>query len=388
MEDENEEKRGHHELSHKVDKFKQEEEEDIDAKAFDDNFNSLLASEEPEVLVISDTHVGAIGSHATLLDNVLTSIENSLESGNSKIQGLLIIGDFFDYICQDASALESIPEVQNVFSKVDKLANRIKVKVTLGNHEIPIAYGLEAKTYNFGKHRDAFVNMLKEHANGQFETFLDPSNFCQWVSISNEGGDTITITGHDDINELKGASCDGKILLSHGYQFFPKENDVYGVVWKNLMHNPEEAKEVIDIMYNAKHVDPADEMDDVKEAVGKPGHRFERLVWEELVEHVKKHQNWVKQREENNKAEAYRQKEIEKFLQKNNLEGLSNVIYGHTHKAEHLTIPFGSNTVEVYNTGTWQHLPPTMIGIKLKEGQFAISAKIWDKESTSFAPIQ
>jgi UDP-2,3-diacylglucosamine pyrophosphatase LpxH len=369
-----------------VETIKKEDEEDIDVEVFDQNFNNFLTNEEPDVLVISDTHVGAIGSHAKLLDRTLGSLDAALDNG-SKMQALLIIGDFFDYICQDPSGLVKLPEITNVFAKIDKLCSRINVKIALGNHEIPVRYGIGA-FYNFAKKRDGFVKMLVKHAEGQFSTFLKPSNFCQYISITSDGSDKMAITTHVDLKDLKGTTT-GKVLLSHGYQFFPGENDVFGIVWKDLMHNLPEAKEIIDILYNAdikKH--SSDTVEGIHATVGKPG-KYERLKLEDIKQARKQHDSWIKKREENNHDVNYRKHEIEKFLQKNKLTSYSKVIYGHTHKAEHFTISVaGASSVDVFNTGTWQHLPPNLIAIKLKDGQFSIVAKSWDKTTNAFTDME
>jgi UDP-2,3-diacylglucosamine pyrophosphatase LpxH len=362
--------------------IKKEDDEDIDVETFTNSFNNFLMNEEPDVLVISDTHVGAIGSHASLLDRTLNSIDRYLENGN-KLQALLILGDYYDNICQDASGVKTVPEIINIFNKLDKLCNRTKVKITLGNHEIPIKYGL-GLFYNFGKTRDAFVKMLSKHANGQFSTFLNPGNFCQYISMATDGSGNVTISTYDDLGGLK-ATTNGKILMTHGYQFFPKENDVCGIIWKELMRGSKEAKEMIDILYNANVKDHSDEtVQGIHDAIGKPG-KYEKLKLEDIKQARKQQELWYKKREEDNRDVDFRKREIETFLKKNKLTSFPKVIYGHTHKAVSFTIPVpGNSNVDVYNTGTWQHVAPTVIGIKVKDGQFAISAKTWDKTENAF----
>jgi UDP-2,3-diacylglucosamine pyrophosphatase LpxH len=202
--------------------------------------------------------------------------------------------------------------------------------------------------------------------------------------MATDGSGNLAISTHDDLGGVKAAK-NGKILMTHGYQFFPKENDVCGIIWKELMKGSKEVKEMTDILYNGKVKDhPEETLQGVQDAAGKPG-RFEKVKLEEVKQARKQQEQWYKQREENNKDINFRKHEIEIFLQKNKLTFFPMVIYGHTHKAVTFTIPVAGNpNVDVYNTGTWQHVAPTVIGIKVKDGQFAISAKTWDRTENAF----
>jgi UDP-2,3-diacylglucosamine pyrophosphatase LpxH len=336
-----------------------------------------------KILVVSDVHLGSLDCERDLFIQLLSSIANG-EIGN-ELQALIILGDFIDLCTDIPKSLLEREKIQLIFNVLLEIKRKTNLIFVLGNHEIPITGDYDEK---FKSRKEKFINRFQ---NSEFNEVFDERYFCQYIILKKwDNEDTLLL--FDTRNQIdsypiskiriQGLNLDNnyQCFMTHGYQF---DSEIYrlfvGQIWKSLISNNSFViKETYDyfwneVIKNGRKIKPIT-FEKMKYDLAKLKNislkvvdtLFSKLSYLEF-RFIKTNMRILKRWHKASKPDYYFD-EIREFLEdKNyNFSKINHIIYGHSH---HCGLSYGTinnQTVEILNTGAWQHVQPSYVEIFLK----------------------
>ncbi len=348
-------------------------------------------------ITISDTHLGATGFHRTQFNDFLSDIlSNRIRAFDSiisidNIKHLIILGDFFDLMMEIPAYLDN--DFQEIYEQLKNIRNKgIEVTHVLGNHEISVSGDYNAK---FTDRKNKLYGDLTRYQN--LLGYLKEDDLCQYVLLILKN-DNFMLSRCDDITEISSSSQPDtqNFLMCHGYQFLPRlilltESKIWDEVlkitdrhikklidkiWNDILKRRGEISfaeithqtftdSIIEDVINLHHIEESsfEEIPFIKYF----DDTLSFLEYEDLDEET---QEAINRSDFDNlrelisiynmmeitflsllSIEGIKEKLIDDFLLKNQLNNITDVIFGHTHKADKFTT---SNRIEVGNDGAWQ----------------------------------
>ena len=338
---------------------------------------------KPKILVVSDTHLGSLDSEIDLFTQFLRNIING-EFGND-LQALIILGDFLDLCTDVPKNLLKDEKIQEIFTLLLKIKNKMRLIFVLGNHEIPVTGEYDEK---FTRRKKKFLIKFK---NSDFKELFNSELFYQYILLKKWNNEDMLLlyNTRDQIESnptykvrIEGLDLeiDYECFMTHGHQF---DSEIYrffvGQMWKSLISsNKFEVKETYDYFWNevikdGRKIKPIT-FEDMKEELAKlkklPIESIDALFSElNILEFnlIKINMRIMKKWERASKPDYYLE-EIKEFLEDDEYDfsKINHVIYGHSHHKgiSHGTI--NNQKVEVINDGSWQHIQPSYVEIHYK----------------------
>jgi len=338
---------------------------------------------KPRILVVSDIHLGSLDSERDLFIHFLKDIVNG-KFGN-ELQALIILGDFIDLCTDIPETLLKRKKVQEIFTLLLEIKEKMSFIYVLGNHEIPITGDYDNK---FERRKEKFINKFR---NTNYTELFSEEAICQYVILKkwNNADMLLMYTTRDQIEKnptnkikIEGLNLDEdyRCLMFHGYQC---ESDVYrffvGQIWKSLISNNKfEIKETFDYFWNdvikngrkLKPITFGNMTEDLAILKNVTVESQEALLSElSYLEFnlIKANMRIMKKWQRASKPDYYFNG-IKVFLEDEtyDLSKINHIIFGHSH---HSGISYGDinhQKAEIINDGAWQHVQPSYIGILFK----------------------
>ncbi len=339
-----------------------------------------MSENKPKILVVSDVHLGSLDSEKDLIIQFLNRIING-EFGN-ELQAFIILGDFIDLCTDNPRTLLRRKKIQEIFTLLLVIKEKMKLVFLLGNHEIPVTGDYDEK---FERRKKKFLLKFKR---SKFNELFDFELYSQYLLLKKyDNEDMLLMYNSREQFEnnpvrkvtIKGLGLDNdyRCFMAHGYQF---ENEIYRLfvarLWKTLISsNNFEVKETYDyfwnqIIRNGRKIKPI-RFEDMKaelaklkgksiKSVDKAFSKLNILEYNFLKANMRVMKKW--QRASN---PAYFLSEIKEFLEDNDYDfsNINHVIYGHSHQKEISYARINNQQVEVINDGAWQHSQPSYVEI-------------------------
>jgi UDP-2,3-diacylglucosamine pyrophosphatase LpxH len=356
----------------------------------------IISSPRPDTfaIIVSDIHLGAIGSNHAQFKKFLAEINDPDMYPNLRI--LIIAGDLFDLLFISPRGLRK--RFTAILKELTKLQDKgIKIVYILGNHEIPVSGPYEAPLQPEG-HNATSVNCSIEQYNffgwsewyrgklgstGLLGNFIERALLCQYVVIE-RNSDNWKITPCNAIQELgespsssltfpiitnQPATSPAKLLVCHGYQCKSTTLD-FALTWEACLLLPDELKDILGLMY---FISPASVFRYLSLVGNNPAAKNIETSDPELQETINKVRNHLKNAPpEQNKLEHYFRALSQSLIRKREpegardcqeaaefvecypeLAGITHFLFGHTHWVYEQEI----HGIRYINTGAWQGVP-------------------------------
>lgn len=346
-------------------------------KEEDEEEEIIEGEEKPMILLVSDVHLGAFGNISKAFEFFIDEIiNNEFNDFTSNLKAFIILGDFFDVMMAGCDDL--IGNYTGIYEKLSKLQQMgVNVYFILGNHEIRVDGPYDSE---FSDRKSELLQKFEKYSRNNQTLFnlLRPENFCQYIilrTIYNQETNRLNwelalfdskenihhnineSSPHTRINitEVNNDVTEGyKCLMAHGFQFeSPERLKIASEVWKGCIEAYDIVKKVVfnffwNIIFHTFREFIYTGYLAFKyffkklKLLGKKK-RLRRDFMEEFNfrENIKKRwiKNYLKSLKKMRKIrykidnETYN-KEIEKFLSKNEFSNIKDVIYGHTHRPQ------------------------------------------------------
>ena len=337
------------------------------------------------VLIISDTHLGAMKSKYELLYIFLDKINSGAYGANLK--ALIFLGDAFDLIMASPKKICEFLNFRNIFLLLDDIQqNGIDIYFTPGNHEIPIWGNQDT---NFKKRKEKLLRKFEKafQKNNIPWNILNPLHVCQYLVID-KNTQNLQITCYDMLEEIikstpisdsniypviwNGNISNFRALLSHGHQTDPIEI-IANPFWGIGLHFPNVLKRFGNIIWNGiikggyisrwkrdrktkkGHIDKNFKLDEDSTRKILITSRFSKEI-------IKSSRNIVLHLLEKMGVSNIRDftLKLNDKLDEGSQRKITHFIYGHTHKED----KFNACNITVLNSGSWQrYTSPAIISI-------------------------
>ncbi|MHA2007365.1 MAG: metallophosphoesterase [Promethearchaeota archaeon] len=357
-----------------------------------------MSENKPIILVLSDVHLGSLGSEKNLFIQFLSRIING-EYGN-ELQALIILGDFIDLCMDIPRTLLKRKKIQKIFTLLLEIKKKMNLVFLLGNHEIPVTGDYDEK---FERRKKKFLYKFR---NCNFKDLFNKELYYQYALLKKEDIDNVLSLynsreqiENNPVNKLKiiglDLSSDYRCLMTHGYQF---ESEVYrvfvGQLWKSLISsNDFGVKETHDYFWNqiikkGRKIKPIgfermkEELAKLKrksiESMDKIFSGLNLFEFHFIKASMRVMKRWYRVASKPN----YFLDEIKEFLEDDDYDfsKINHVIYGHFHFKDKSVVTINQQQVEVINDGSWQHTQPSYLEI-CNEGK--IFLKSFDTDNSS-----
>jgi len=339
-----------------------------------------MSENKPKILVVSDIHLGSFGSERDLFIQFLKRVNNG-EFG-SELQAFIILGDFIDLCTDNPRTLLRRKKIQEIFTLLLVIKEKMKLVFLLGNHEIPVTGDYDEK---FERRKKKFLLKFKR---SKFNELFDFELYSQYLLLKKYDNEDMLLMYNSreqlENNPIKKVKIEGldldsdyRCFMAHGHQF---EGEVYlllvAQMWKSLISsNKFEVKETYDyfwnhIIRNGRKIKPI-RFEQMKEELAKlKGKSIKSIdtVFSELnileFNFLKANMRVMKKWQRASKSDYFLD-EIKKFLEDDDYDfsKINHLIYGHSHhkRISHVTI--NNRQVEIINDGSWQHIKPSYVEI-------------------------
>jgi UDP-2,3-diacylglucosamine pyrophosphatase LpxH len=204
-----------------------------------------MANDNIAAIIISDVHLGALGSNNVQFNSFLKRLSTS-PSAN-----LIVAGDFFYLICESVTNLNR--RCEQTLDLLKGLQDKgITISEAIGNHEIPVVdpyetpqYSIEEATFQDRK------NELKKclDAGDRVKQVLDKMILGQYLLLERTDGKWV-MTAYDSIARVAiNPESQFHVLILHGYQL-EKKTDTLAKLWKEALEAPDDMKDLIDVFFS------------------------------------------------------------------------------------------------------------------------------------------
>ena len=325
-----------------------------------------MAKDNIAAILISDVHLGALGSNHSQFNSFLKRL---IASPNIH---LIVAGDFFDLICESVQNLNE--RSQTTFGLLNNLQNNgVTISEAIGNHEIPVIEPYEAESFSI--EANAFqdrLNTMKEHldAGNNVKQVLDKMILGQYLLLERTDGKW-SITPFDSTsNVMVNPSSQFRVLITHGFQLEKKTENLCKL-WKDALEAPDDVKDLIDVFFSgtAKSLEDVFKPknweqgpDTVKASFNshrnlrKKGSQARDKLFQFIDENPENLQAYINGFIHSKSKRAYAPifNDAKNFLNGNpNLKDINYFMFGHTHE---VGIDKDSPPTTLVNTGAWQHV--------------------------------
>ncbi len=316
-------------------------------------------NKKPVSIVVSDVHLGALWSKPKLFKYFLHYLLKLNES--EPIKHLFIIGDFFDLCTVKPEFLKDY--YCNVIHTLKKIKDEgIKIHFTLGNHEIPLIQEISDD-----KILPKYEKTVFSKEKGKFKAKFNPesilggiihrSDIFEYYCLKINNG-TFESKGCDDKSEINSLFTEGNIVcLTHGHQFvdgIPKA----AIIWLFQLNADYVSKAILNFLWNSF----------LRKLAGFGFLFLGFIAWiqdklnpnrgyslyselKDLHKHIKE----IKKFRNKEKNKDHNEYIDQQFLPAH--PGITDVIYGHTHRYQIKKIRKNTNNpVNIINSGGWQHI--------------------------------
>ncbi|MBY8988608.1 MAG: metallophosphoesterase [Candidatus Lokiarchaeota archaeon] len=347
-----------------------------------------MTESDPRILIVSDTHLGALNSNLDEVSLFLNKIIDGKFGDN--LQALLILGDFLDLGTTVEKTFYTDKKITNIFAQLLEIKKKIHIIFVPGNHEIPVTSSVTSGNYDekFKRRKEKF---LKKFMNSMVEELFDSNMVCQYILLRKwENESTLLLYDSQDqiynhpIQTIKINNLDleenYKCLMLHGYQF---ESDTMRIFvapfWKSMLsYQNIEIKEVYNYFWNVvikeqRKIKPITIEDMKSDLIGLKQLSSEDIdaIFSDLSNlefnliklNMKVMKIW-----RNTRDSSYYFDGIEEFFEEVecDLSLITHLIYGHSHIMGMSNETINNQNIEITNSGTWQHSNPSYVEILYK----------------------
>ncbi|MHA2280840.1 MAG: metallophosphoesterase [Promethearchaeota archaeon] len=354
-----------------------------------------MDNSDPKILIVSDIHLGALKSNLEQFSQFLNKIING--DFGVDLQALLILGDFLDMCTSVKKTFFTDKKILNILNQLLEIKKKIDVIFIPGNHEIPVTSSVFSGNYDekFKKRKAKFLKKLK---NSIVEDLFTSNMVCQYIILSKWENESVLLLYESQdqvynrpINKIKIDKLDlvedYKCLMLHGYQF---DSEVFrffvGPIWKSLIsyHNFE-VKEAFNYFWNEiikehRKIKPIT-FEDMKNDLIRLKHLSPEDIETIFSDLSSLEFNMVKlnmrimKKWEGVKEYSYYVSGIKEFIEEAECDFslINHIIYGHSHIKGMSNEMINDQTIEIINSGAWQHSNPSYVEI-LKEGKINLKS--------------